>query len=176
MLLVLLVRGLTLPGVLQGIKFYVYPDFNRLLDPKALQLTWPGIHRLSTGSGCETSASAVGRMLLHYAHSPVCGRRGILTAVTDMFPRVLRRAGRSELFLLFFCLFAFCYNLIMVTEVNIKPCYYKGAIQKLGTTFRERKRIDIRKWDRGKETVHFGTWFYLFANLPGVHVETFTAG
>ncbi|XP_053723811.1 sodium- and chloride-dependent GABA transporter 2-like [Synchiropus splendidus] len=34
MLLVLLVRGLTLPGALDGIKFYLYPDPTRLLDPQ----------------------------------------------------------------------------------------------------------------------------------------------
>ncbi|XP_036440993.1 sodium- and chloride-dependent GABA transporter 2-like [Colossoma macropomum] len=34
MLLVLLIRGLTLPGALQGILFYVYPDPQRLTDPQ----------------------------------------------------------------------------------------------------------------------------------------------
>lgn len=34
MLLVLLVRGLTLPGALDGIKFYLYPDPSRLTDPQ----------------------------------------------------------------------------------------------------------------------------------------------
>ncbi|XP_060898922.1 sodium- and chloride-dependent GABA transporter 2-like isoform X2 [Labrus mixtus] len=34
MLAVLLVRGLTLPGALDGIKFYLYPDPSRLTDPQ----------------------------------------------------------------------------------------------------------------------------------------------
>ncbi|TKS71348.1 Sodium- and chloride-dependent GABA transporter 2 [Collichthys lucidus] len=34
MLVVLLVRGLTLPGALEGIKFYLYPDPSRLTDPQ----------------------------------------------------------------------------------------------------------------------------------------------
>ncbi|XP_078144010.1 sodium- and chloride-dependent betaine transporter-like [Centroberyx gerrardi] len=34
MLLVLLIRGLTLPGAWEGIKFYLYPDLNRLADPE----------------------------------------------------------------------------------------------------------------------------------------------
>ncbi|KAL6478528.1 hypothetical protein MHYP_G00119610 [Metynnis hypsauchen] len=34
MLLVLLIRGLTLPGALQGVFFYVYPDPQRLADPQ----------------------------------------------------------------------------------------------------------------------------------------------
>ncbi|KAM3914765.1 sodium- and chloride-dependent taurine transporter [Leptodactylus fuscus] len=34
MLLVLLIRGVTLPGAAEGIKFYLYPDINRLADPQ----------------------------------------------------------------------------------------------------------------------------------------------
>ncbi|TRY55050.1 hypothetical protein DNTS_020780 [Danionella cerebrum] len=36
MLIVLLVRGLTLPGAMNGITFYLYPDPTRLKDPQAL--------------------------------------------------------------------------------------------------------------------------------------------
>jgi len=34
MLIVLLVRGVTLPGAAAGIKFYLYPDLDRLKDPE----------------------------------------------------------------------------------------------------------------------------------------------
>ncbi|XP_072928201.1 sodium- and chloride-dependent GABA transporter 3 [Hemitrygon akajei] len=34
MLLVLLIRGVTLPGAAEGIKFYLYPDISRLSDPQ----------------------------------------------------------------------------------------------------------------------------------------------
>uniref|UniRef100_A0A6I8PKM3 Sodium- and chloride-dependent taurine transporter n=1 Tax=Ornithorhynchus anatinus TaxID=9258 RepID=A0A6I8PKM3_ORNAN len=34
MLLVLLIRGVTLPGAAEGIKFYLYPDISRLKDPQ----------------------------------------------------------------------------------------------------------------------------------------------
>ncbi|KAJ8382766.1 hypothetical protein SKAU_G00035440 [Synaphobranchus kaupii] len=34
MLIVLLIRGVTLPGASQGIKFYLYPDLGRLADPQ----------------------------------------------------------------------------------------------------------------------------------------------
>uniref|UniRef100_A0A8C6TYH1 Solute carrier family 6 member 13 n=1 Tax=Neogobius melanostomus TaxID=47308 RepID=A0A8C6TYH1_9GOBI len=34
MLIVLLIRGLTLPGAMNGIQFYLYPDLSRLSDPQ----------------------------------------------------------------------------------------------------------------------------------------------
>lgn len=36
MLIVLLIRGLTLPGAGIGIQFYLYPDLGRLADPQVL--------------------------------------------------------------------------------------------------------------------------------------------
>lgn len=38
MLLVLLIRGLTLPGAMEGVIFYIYPDFQRLLEPQVMQV------------------------------------------------------------------------------------------------------------------------------------------
>lgn len=47
MLVVLLIRGVTLPGAAQGIQFYLYPNLTRLWDPQVRS------HRggLSCGSG-----------------------------------------------------------------------------------------------------------------------------
>ena len=47
MLVVLLVRGLTLPGAINGIKFYLYPDPTRLVDPQVStkhSLPSPALH------------------------------------------------------------------------------------------------------------------------------------
>lgn len=52
MLLVLLVRGVTLPGAYDGIKFYLYPDISRLSDPQV------GLDPFTTGN---TENSATGR-------------------------------------------------------------------------------------------------------------------
>lgn len=38
MLVVLLVRGLTLPGAISGITFYLYPDPTRLADPQVAHI------------------------------------------------------------------------------------------------------------------------------------------
>lgn len=41
MLLVLLVRGVTLPGALDGIIYYLYPDLSRLTDPQVRRPYFP---------------------------------------------------------------------------------------------------------------------------------------
>lgn len=51
MLIVLLVRGVTLPGATEGIKFYLYPNLTRLQDPEVggggqTLLLW--LHRAGT--------------------------------------------------------------------------------------------------------------------------------
>lgn len=36
LMVILLIRGLTLEGCLEGLKFYLIPDFARLLDPQVV--------------------------------------------------------------------------------------------------------------------------------------------
>lgn len=43
----------------------------------------------------------------------------VMTSITDMFPTVMRRAGRRERFLLLFCLICFFSQLVMITEVRL---------------------------------------------------------
>ncbi|MGH0188556.1 UNVERIFIED_CONTAM: hypothetical protein FKN15_030313 [Acipenser sinensis] len=45
MLVVLLIRGLTLPGAMDGIIFYLYPDPARLADPQGLRVPVPAEQR-----------------------------------------------------------------------------------------------------------------------------------
>ncbi|XP_056463377.1 sodium- and chloride-dependent GABA transporter 2-like [Gadus chalcogrammus] len=58
MLVVLLVRGLTLPGAIDGIKFYLYPDPTRLVDPQV----WmdAGAQVLFSFAICQGSLTALG--------------------------------------------------------------------------------------------------------------------
>lgn len=48
----------------------------------------------------------------------------VMTSVIDMFPTVMRRAGRRERFLLLFCLICFFSQLVMVTEVSMEGYIY----------------------------------------------------
>ena len=62
MLLVLLVRGLTLPGAGAGIKFYLYPDISRLEDPEVPRgslASLPHPHPPGLAWGKETEAMPV---------------------------------------------------------------------------------------------------------------------
>uniref|UniRef100_A0A674DRM9 Transporter n=1 Tax=Salmo trutta TaxID=8032 RepID=A0A674DRM9_SALTR len=58
MLIVLLARGLTLPGAIDGIKFYLYPDPARLVDPQV----WmdAGAQVLFSFGICQGSLTALG--------------------------------------------------------------------------------------------------------------------
>ncbi|XP_061073705.1 sodium- and chloride-dependent GABA transporter 2-like [Conger conger] len=194
MLLVLLIRGLTLPGALQGVEFYLYPDPSRLADPQVWMdagaqiffsysvgvgtLTVLGSYNTYNNNcykdslwlcllNCGTSlvaGFAVFSVLGFMAHEQgvpieevaesgpglafiaypqavammplpqlwaVCffimiillgldtqfvGMEVVITSVMDLFPKVLRRAGRREIFLLLFCLTCFVLELVMVTQ------------------------------------------------------------
>ncbi|XP_061689457.1 sodium- and chloride-dependent GABA transporter 2-like isoform X2 [Syngnathoides biaculeatus] len=59
MLLVLLVRGLTLPGAKEGIKFYLYPDASRLTDPMVwLEASGQILYSFVVSVGILTSLSS----------------------------------------------------------------------------------------------------------------------
>ena len=41
MLLILLIRGLTLPGAMNGVVYYLYPEPSHLLDPQVVKASPP---------------------------------------------------------------------------------------------------------------------------------------
>ncbi|KAM3875311.1 sodium- and chloride-dependent GABA transporter 2-like [Diretmus argenteus] len=194
MLLVLLVRGLTLPGALNGIVFYLLPELSRLTDPQVwmeagsqvffsfsvgvgslMSLGSYNIYNNNCYKDClqlcllnsvtsvvagfavfsvlgymahelgtpieEVAESGPGLAFIAYPQAialmplpqlwAICffvmiillgldtqfvGMEVVMTSITDIFPKVLRRTGRRELFLLLYCLTCFFCQLIMVTE------------------------------------------------------------
>ncbi|KAL3992060.1 COPII coat assembly protein SEC16 [Sarotherodon galilaeus] len=163
MLLILLIRGLSLPGALEGVMFYLLPEPSRLIDPQvraqnslmlcllnictsvvagfavfsvlgfmAREQGVPIAEVAESGPGLAFIAypQAVAMMPLPQLWS-ICffvmlillgldtqfvNMEVVMTSFIDMFPKVLRRAGRREIFLLLFCLICFFSQLIMVTE------------------------------------------------------------
>ncbi|KAL0973415.1 hypothetical protein UPYG_G00203280 [Umbra pygmaea] len=194
MLLILLIRGLTLPGAMQGVKFYLYPEPDRLSEPQVWMeaasqiffsysvavgsLTVLGSYNtynnncykdslwlclLNSGTSMvagfavfsvlgfmaheqgapieEVAESGPGLAFIAYPQAvammplpqfwATCffimiillgldtqfvAMEVVITSVTDLYPAVLRKTGHRELFLLFFCLFCFICQFIMITE------------------------------------------------------------
>ncbi|XP_023155604.1 sodium- and chloride-dependent GABA transporter 2-like isoform X1 [Amphiprion ocellaris] len=194
MLLILLIRGLSLPGALQGVKFYLLPEASRLTDPQVWMeagsqiffsysigvgiLTVLGSYNklknncykdclwlclLNSGTSvvagfavfsvlgfmaheqgvpiAEVAESGPGLAFIAYPQAvammplpqlwSICffvmlillgldtqfvAMEVVMTSVTDMFPKVMRRAGRREKFLALFCLICFSFQLVMLTE------------------------------------------------------------
>ncbi|XP_035479254.1 sodium- and chloride-dependent GABA transporter 2-like [Scophthalmus maximus] len=194
MLVVLLIRGLSLPGALQGVLFYLLPEPSRLTDPQVWMeagaqiffsysigvgsLTVLGSYNtynnncyrdclwlclLNSGTSVvagfavfsvlgfmaheqgipisEVAESGPGLAFIAYPQAvammplpqvwSICffvmlillgldtqfvAMEVVMTSITDMFPAVMRRAGRRERFLLLFCLTCFFCQLVMITE------------------------------------------------------------
>ncbi|XP_040027437.2 sodium- and chloride-dependent GABA transporter 2 [Gasterosteus aculeatus] len=194
MLLILLIRGLSLPGALQGVLYYLLPDPSRLTDPQVWMeagsqilfsysvgvgsLTVLGSYNtynnncyrdclwlclLNSGTSvvagfavfsvlgfmaheqgvsiAEVAESGPGLAFIAYPQAvammplpqlwSICffvmlillgvdtrfvAMEVVTTSIIDMFPKLMRRYGRRELFLLLFCLTCFLFQLVMVTE------------------------------------------------------------
>ncbi|XP_071348136.1 sodium- and chloride-dependent GABA transporter 3-like [Trachinotus anak] len=194
MLLILLIRGLTLPGAWEGIHFYLYPDLTRLANLEVWieagsqvcfsysicsgNLTVLGSYNRHNNNcykdcfwlcllNCATSflagfvvfsvlgfmaqkqgvtvdnvvESGPGLVFIVYPQATammpfpqfwsVCfflmliflgvdshfvTVEAFTTAISDLFPKILRAAGRSEIFILLLCLLFFLLHLTLVTE------------------------------------------------------------
>uniref|UniRef100_A0AAX7TE22 Transporter n=1 Tax=Astatotilapia calliptera TaxID=8154 RepID=A0AAX7TE22_ASTCA len=194
MLLILLIRGLSLPGAFEGIMFYLLPEPSRLIDPQVwMEAVSQIFFSYSIGVGslivlgsynkynnncykdslmlcllnsgtsvvagfavfsvlgfmaheqgvpiAEVAESGPGLAFIAYPQAvammplpqlwSICffvmlillgldtqfvAMEVVMTSFIDMFPKVLRRAGRREIFLLLFCLICFFSQLVMVTE------------------------------------------------------------
>ncbi|XP_026223752.1 sodium- and chloride-dependent GABA transporter 2-like isoform X1 [Anabas testudineus] len=194
MLLILLIRGLSLPGALQGVVYYLQPETSRLTDPQVWMEAGAQIFfSYSVGVGslavlgsynhysnncykdslclcllnsatsvvagfavfsvlgfmaheqgvpiAEVAESGPGLAFIAYPQAvammplpqlwSVCffvmlillgldtqfvALEVVMTSIIDMFPTVMRRAGRREWLLFTFCLICFFSQLVMITE------------------------------------------------------------
>ncbi|XP_058490060.1 sodium- and chloride-dependent GABA transporter 2-like [Solea solea] len=194
MLLILLIRGLSLPGALQGVVFYLLPEPSRLTDPQVWMEAGAQIFfsynvgygslivlgsynqynnncyrdclwlcLLNSGTSLvagfvvfsvlgfmaheqgipisEVAESGPGLAFIAYPQAvammplpqlwSICffimlillgldtqfvAMEVVMTSITDMFPTVIRKAGRRECLLLLFCLICFFSQLVMITE------------------------------------------------------------
>ncbi|XP_022243351.1 sodium- and chloride-dependent GABA transporter 2-like [Limulus polyphemus] len=140
---VLLIRGVTLPGALDGIYFYLMPDFTRLAEGQVIffsntigslckYLSEVNLSSFLPGPGLAFIAypKAIAEMplapvwatafflmiiMLGLDSQFVCVE-GVITAIVDLFPHVLRKGYRREIFIAVYCFAAFLVGLCMVTE------------------------------------------------------------
>uniref|UniRef100_A0A671KP90 Transporter n=1 Tax=Sinocyclocheilus anshuiensis TaxID=1608454 RepID=A0A671KP90_9TELE len=178
MLIVLLVRGVTLPGAAEGIKFYLYPDLTRLKDPEVWidagtqiffsyaiclgAMTSLGSYNkykyncyrdcmllgcLNSGTSFVSgfaifsvlgfmaqeqgvaivdvaeSGNAQALVLLESVPSHVCffchqfvEVEGQITSLVDLYPSLLRKGYRREIFIAVICVISYLLGLTMVTK------------------------------------------------------------
>ncbi|XP_029963527.1 sodium- and chloride-dependent GABA transporter 2-like [Salarias fasciatus] len=194
MLIILLIRGLSLPGAQEGVMFYLLPEVSRLTDPQVWMDAGAQIFfSYSVGVGslivlgsynkynnncykdclclcllnsgtsvvagfavfsvlgfmahkhgvpiAEVAESGPGLAFIAYPQAvammplpqlwSICffvmlillgldtqfiAMEVVMTSIIDMFPKVMRRPGRREQFLLLFCLLCFFCQLVMITE------------------------------------------------------------
>uniref|UniRef100_A0A671KUT0 Transporter n=1 Tax=Sinocyclocheilus anshuiensis TaxID=1608454 RepID=A0A671KUT0_9TELE len=171
MLIVLLVRGVTLPGAAEGIKFYLYPDLTRLKDPEVWidagtqiffsyaiclgAMTSLGSYNkykyncyrdcmllgcLNSGTSfvsgfaifsvlgfmaqeqgvaivdvAESGNAQVPSHVCFFCHQFV-EVEGQITSLVDLYPSLLRKGYRREIFIAVICVISYLLGLTMVTK------------------------------------------------------------
>uniref|UniRef100_A0A671SU33 Transporter n=1 Tax=Sinocyclocheilus anshuiensis TaxID=1608454 RepID=A0A671SU33_9TELE len=127
MLLILLIRGVTLPGASRGIQFYLYPDLGRLADPQTLlsKLT----NTLKSLSQC-THLSGVKFFLLCFTAWPLSGPGLAFIA----YPRAVSMMPISPLWACFFFIMIVllgldsqfvCVESLVTAMVDMYPTFFR---------------------------------------------------
>ncbi|XP_014677701.1 PREDICTED: creatine transporter-like [Priapulus caudatus] len=112
-LFILLIRGLTLDGAIDGIIYYLKPDFSKLGDSEvwidagtqiffSYAIALGALTALGSYNPVHNDCYNISVMCLirlASSHPQFVGVEGFVTAVIDTFPRYLRGGSRRELFI-----------------------------------------------------------------------------
>ncbi|KTF81983.1 hypothetical protein cypCar_00014926 [Cyprinus carpio] len=129
MLLVLLVRGVSLPGAVDGIVYYLKPNHTRLTDPQEQGVDIADVVESGPGLAFIAYPRAVSMMPLPQLWA-VCfflmilmlgldtqfvSLEALIMSVSDLYPTLIRRRHWREILLLLVCSVCFLIGLLMVT-------------------------------------------------------------
>ncbi|XP_024921999.1 sodium- and chloride-dependent betaine transporter-like isoform X3 [Cynoglossus semilaevis] len=129
MLFVLLIRGLTLPGAVDGITLYLSPDLTQLADPQNTEEVVT-VSPAGPGLAFIVYPQAVSMMPLPQLwavlfflmiiflglDSQFVYLEGLVTSISDLYPSFFYTGHRRKLLLLSVCVLSFLVGLSMVTE------------------------------------------------------------
>uniref|UniRef100_A0A671YH26 Transporter n=2 Tax=Sparus aurata TaxID=8175 RepID=A0A671YH26_SPAAU len=125
MLIVLLVRGVTLPGASEGIKFYLYPNLTRLLALSNSNKIYscPGLAFIAYPKAVSMMPMPTLWAILFFIMLLLLGLdsqfvevEGQITSIVDLYPDLLRKGYRREIFIAIMCFMSYLLGLAMVTK------------------------------------------------------------
>ncbi|KPP79628.1 sodium- and chloride-dependent taurine transporter-like, partial [Scleropages formosus] len=129
MLFILLIRGVTLPGAAEGIKFYLYPDLTRLKDPEQgvdiadVAESGPGLAFIAYPKAVTMMPLPTFWAILFFIMLLLLGLdsqfvevEGQITSLVDLYPSFLRKGYRREIFISILCFMSYVLGLTMVTK------------------------------------------------------------
>ncbi|CAB1346184.1 unnamed protein product [Coregonus sp. 'balchen'] len=149
MLFILFIRGVTLPGAGEGLKYYLWPQMDKILEPGVWRdagtqvffsyavcqgvLTSLGSYNKYNNDSFIAYPKAVSLLpgaqfwavlfflmvILLGLDSQFVCVESLATSITDMFPGVLRRPGRREILVLVIAVVCFLLGLPLITENGI---------------------------------------------------------
>eukprot|EP00064_Thunnus_orientalis_P007498 superscaffoldBa00000839_g7519 len=125
MLVVLFLRGMTLPGAFHGIKYYLYPNPERLADPQVWMDAGTQIfYSYALCLGCLTTLGSYNKynnncysmIILLGIDGQFAGLESIMTSLADIYPSQIRKGYRRELLLMLICSLCYLFGLFLVSE------------------------------------------------------------